>query len=41
MEGAMAESGRRSEIPGAAQVVEGNGGLPKVCITSGEVVGEM
>jgi glucose-6-phosphate 1-epimerase len=41
MEGAMAESDRRFEIPGTAQVVEGNGGLPKVRITSLEVVGEM
>ena len=41
MEGAIAESDRRFEIPGAAEVVEGNGGLPKIRITSGEVVGEM
>jgi glucose-6-phosphate 1-epimerase len=41
MEGAMAESDRRFEIPGIAQVVEGNGGLPKVRISSPEVVGEM
>src|SRR5262245_16127682 len=32
---------RRFEIPGTAQVVEGNGGLPKVCITSPEGVAEM
>jgi glucose-6-phosphate 1-epimerase len=41
MEGAIAESDRRLEIPGVARVVEGNGGLPKVRITSPEVVGEM
>jgi glucose-6-phosphate 1-epimerase len=41
MEGAIAESDRRFEIPGAAQLVEGNGGLPKARITSPEVVGEM
>jgi glucose-6-phosphate 1-epimerase len=41
MESEIAESDRRFEIPGAAQVVEGNGGLPKVRITSPEVVGEM
>ena len=41
MAGAIAESDRRFEIPGIAQVVEGNGGLPKVRITSPEAVGEM
>ena len=41
MEGAIAESDRRFEIPGIAQVLEGNGGLPKVRITSSEVAGEM
>jgi glucose-6-phosphate 1-epimerase len=41
MEGAIAESDRRFDIPGIAQLVEGNGGLPKVRITSPEVVGEM
>src|SRR3974377_930922 len=41
MEGAIAKSDRRFEIPGTAQIVEGNGGLPKVRITSPEVVGEM
>jgi aldose 1-epimerase len=41
MEGAFAESDRRYGIPGTAQVVEGNGGLPKVHITSSEVIGEM
>jgi glucose-6-phosphate 1-epimerase len=37
----MAEPNGRFEIPGIARVVEGNGGLPKVRITSGEVAGEM
>jgi glucose-6-phosphate 1-epimerase len=41
MEGAIAESDRRFEIPGIAEIVEGNGRLPKVRITSPEVVGEM
>jgi glucose-6-phosphate 1-epimerase len=41
MEGAIAESDYRFEIPGIAQVVEGNGGLPKVRVTSPEAVGEM
>ena len=41
MESAIAESDRRFEIPGTAQVVEGNGGLPKVCITAPEAEGEM
>jgi glucose-6-phosphate 1-epimerase len=41
MAGAIAESDRWFEIPGTAQVVEGNGGLPKVRITSPHVVGEM
>jgi glucose-6-phosphate 1-epimerase len=41
MEGAPAKSNRRFEIPGTAQVVEGNGGLPKVRIASPEVIGEM
>jgi glucose-6-phosphate 1-epimerase len=41
MEGLVAESDRRFEIPGTAQIVEGNGGLPKVRITSPESVGEM
>jgi glucose-6-phosphate 1-epimerase len=41
MESAILESHRRFEIPGIAQVVEGNGGLPKVRITSPEAVGEM
>ncbi len=41
MEGSIVESDRRFEIPGTAQIVEGNGGLPKVRISSPEVVGEM
>jgi glucose-6-phosphate 1-epimerase len=41
MQGAIAESDRRFEIPGTAQIVEGNGGLPKVRITSPAVEGEM
>ncbi len=41
MEGAIAESDRRFEIRGTAEIVEGNGRLPKVRITSPEVVGEM
>jgi glucose-6-phosphate 1-epimerase len=41
MAGAIAESHGRFEIPGAAQIVEGNGGLPKVRITSSKVTGEM
>src|SRR5439155_19188080 len=32
---------RRFEIPGTAQLVEGNRGLPKVRITSPEAIGEM
>ncbi len=41
MKGAIAELDRRFEIPGMAQVVEGNGGLPKVGITCPEAAGEM
>ena len=33
-------SNRRFGIPGAAQVVEGSGGLPKVHVTSPQAVGE-
>jgi len=36
-----AEAVRRLEIPAAASVVEGNGGLQKVCIASPQGVGEM
>jgi glucose-6-phosphate 1-epimerase len=41
MEGVTAKSDRRLEIPGIAQIVEGNGGLLKVRITSPEAMGEM
>jgi glucose-6-phosphate 1-epimerase len=41
MEAAIVESDRRFEIPGTASVVEGNGGLQKVRITSPEAAGEM
>lgn len=41
MDSAIAETDRRFEIPGIAQLVEGNGGLPKVRITSPEAAGEM
>jgi glucose-6-phosphate 1-epimerase len=40
MESALAVS-RRFENPGTASLVEGNGGLRKVCITSPAAVGEM
>lgn len=38
---ALAEAVRRIEIPATASVVEGNGGLQKVRITSPQVVGEI
>jgi glucose-6-phosphate 1-epimerase len=41
MERGSAESNRRFDIPGTAQLVAGNGGLPKVRITSPEAAGEM
>jgi glucose-6-phosphate 1-epimerase len=41
MQGAIAEVNRQFEIPGIAQLVEGNGALPKVRITSPECEGEM
>ena len=41
MKGAIAESDRQFEIPGRAQFVEGNGGLPKVRVTSHQATGEM
>ncbi|MGA7919195.1 MAG: D-hexose-6-phosphate mutarotase [Candidatus Acidiferrales bacterium] len=41
MGSSIAQLDRRFEIPGIAQVVEGNGGLPKVQITSVEAAGEM
>ena len=37
----IADLDRRFGIPGMAQVVEGNGGLPKVLITSPRTTGEM
>jgi glucose-6-phosphate 1-epimerase len=37
----IAEWDRRFEIPGTARIVEGSGGLPKVCITSQQAEGEM
>jgi len=37
----IAELDRRFGVPGVARVLAGNGGLPKVCITSPQVVGEM
>lgn len=41
MENATVKLGHRFDIPGVVQVVEGNGGLAKVQITSPEAVGEM
>jgi glucose-6-phosphate 1-epimerase len=41
MADAIAEPERRFEIPGVARIVEGNGGLAKVSITSPEAAGEM
>jgi glucose-6-phosphate 1-epimerase len=41
MKAGIAESDRRLEIPGKAQILEGNGGLPKVCVTSAEAAGEI
>jgi glucose-6-phosphate 1-epimerase len=41
MEAPIAELDRRFEIPGSAQVVEGNGGLPKVRVKCPEAVGEI
>src|SRR6202795_544814 len=41
MGSAIAELNRQFEIPGTAQVVEGNGELPKVHITSADALGEM
>jgi glucose-6-phosphate 1-epimerase len=39
--GAIAELDRRFGIPDIAKVVAGNGGLPKVCITSAVATGEI
>ena len=41
MNTAISESYRQFEIAGVAEVVEGNGGLPKVQITTPEVIGEI
>jgi glucose-6-phosphate 1-epimerase len=41
MKVAIEESNRRLEIPGAARIVEGNGGLPKVRVTSARTEGEI
>ena len=41
MASGIAERDRRHEISGIARIVEGNGGLPKVSITSSEAAGEM
>jgi glucose-6-phosphate 1-epimerase len=41
MKSAIAASDRRLEIPGIAQIVEGNGGQPKVRVTSAEATGEI
>src|SRR5262245_5245949 len=41
MKAEVATRYRQFEIPGIAQVVEGNGGLPKVRITTPDVIGEI
>jgi glucose-6-phosphate 1-epimerase len=41
MGAAIPEPDRRFEIPGIAMVVVGNGGLPKIRITTAEAVGEI
>ena len=41
LEGAIAELNRRFGIPGVAQIVEGNGGLAKVHVTSAHATGDM
>jgi glucose-6-phosphate 1-epimerase len=41
MKGAIAESDRRLEIPDVARIVAGNGGLPKVQVTSAKATGEI
>jgi glucose-6-phosphate 1-epimerase len=41
LEDAVARLGRRFDIPGIAQIVEGNGGLAKVSVTAPEAAGEM
>ena len=37
----ISEADRRFEIPGIARIVDGNGGLPKVSVSSPEAAGEM
>jgi glucose-6-phosphate 1-epimerase len=41
MEGAILKMDRPFELPGVAQIVEGNGGMPKVRINSSKVEGEI
>ena len=41
MKDAITELDRRLEIPDTAQIVEGTGGAPKVCVTSAEAAGEI
>ena len=41
MDAEIEKTYRDLEIPGAAQILEGNGGLPKVRITTPDVVGEI
>src|SRR5215813_8105732 len=41
MEAAIAELDRQFALPGVAEVVGGNGGMPMIRITSPEAVGEM
>jgi len=41
MKAEVATRYRQFEIPGIAQVVEGNGGLPKIRITTPDVIGEI
>jgi glucose-6-phosphate 1-epimerase len=41
MNGAITAADHRFGIPGAAQIVEGNGGLPKVSIAAPEAAGEI
>ena len=41
MDGQIGTTYRDLEIPGTAQILDGNGGLPKVRITTPDVVGEI
>ena len=41
MEAPITQLDRRFDIPGIAELVEGNGGLPKVCVTSSQATGDM